>query len=1073
MPSTSPPGSLERVGQYRLVEQIGRDEFGEHFVAEHTKLEKKVNLTILPSNILEQPGAVRRFEDEVRTVGQFSHPNLTRVSDAGVEHGRHYLVSEQIEGIPLSSLGKLPVPAACEVARQLAVALDFAERSGASVAVNPSRMMIANEGDGVVVRTPGIGLGWIGNSQNVFTNVAKTLQFALTGQEMVGHGSGVNLRKVRRDLPDELITIFQRLVAAAPNDRFASGREVVDALAELADYQQLVVLVSGNGAASAATGTDRKRHSPIVLALLVLLAVAAGAAVAALTTSNDTTDGRSAQPPNERPAKKSNSSEIANDDPRGIQVAANDRPPHLPPVPWKPGKSKNALPGLIPHPAEFPGAGRWQLFTKEPRGGIGEIRWSPDGAKIACTVFAERSIRIYDAADFKLLELLPMKYAAGGSQRSLFQWSPDSRWIAAAAIDGIQLWRSDGTPGIKIPRRGYRSFYNLTWNPNSRQIAAGESNGDVRLVKIDGSEDIAMRFAKDRKKVGTIAWSEDGKWLAAGGDDNSVQLWHADSSTGPLIDGHTGPVTGVAWKPGEHVLATSSGDGTVRIWDISSFGNALQTIRAHEGKVTAVSWRPNGEGLLTSGEDHKLRYWKINSSDNSAEMTEVGQMRPVHQNRVHWNKQGDTVIACPASYGSFRLFKFEGATLRHVHVDLPYCEATASWHPDGTRFVAGFSVYGDDLQNGNKGITGIIRLFNADGSGGQALTREMPKATSVAWSPKGDRIVSGGRDGLVRIWSFSGEQLQAFAGHQQWIKDVTFHPDGKHVASLANGGNTRVWNENGESKVVAATLPADQSPHFGYLQTVVFHPDGGKLAATFQRGVRMLDWQSESPVPVDLKGHKGWVGQAAWNHDGSVLASLDYAYDQTLRFWNSDGSEKLSVSIDTRFQPHVFAWHPDGSRVVVADDYSLRFVTVGGQQGKPFGTPHYEIRSLAWSPDGAQFVTSNYDHLQLWGTDGKLGPELVDSRPLAKMYSVDWSGDGRWIVAGGSNAIGIWNAQSLQLERLLLPLPDGEAVTFSPAGEQLYATAGASGQLVYVLEREHGRFDVGTHDEFYERVVSH
>jgi WD40 repeat protein len=93
--------------------------------------------------------------------------------------------------------------------------------------------------------------------------------------------------------------------------------------------------------------------------------------------------------------------------------------------------------------------------------------------------------------------------------------------------------------------------------------------------------------------IWSVAWSPDGKWIASGGNDSTVQVW--DASTGHrlfTLTGHTAPVRGVAWSPDGTRIASASQDGTVRVWDARS-GHLVLTYRAQTAPLWAVAWSPN------------------------------------------------------------------------------------------------------------------------------------------------------------------------------------------------------------------------------------------------------------------------------------------------------------------------------------------------------------------------------------------------------------------------------------------------------------------------------------------------
>src|SRR5262249_40104871 len=92
------------LGQYRVLEQIGKGGMGRGYKAEHRTMKRVVALKVLASTLLETERAVELFLHEVRAVAQLVHPNIVTAFDANAVDGRFYLVLEYVDGPNLDEL---------------------------------------------------------------------------------------------------------------------------------------------------------------------------------------------------------------------------------------------------------------------------------------------------------------------------------------------------------------------------------------------------------------------------------------------------------------------------------------------------------------------------------------------------------------------------------------------------------------------------------------------------------------------------------------------------------------------------------------------------------------------------------------------------------------------------------------------------------------------------------------------------------------------------------------------------------------------------------------------------------
>jgi serine/threonine protein kinase len=93
-----------RVGNFRIVAQLGSGGMGSVFVGEHPDIGKRVALKIMRSDLTANPEAISRFLNEAKTVVKLKHPSIVDVLDYGIlDSGQRYLVMEHLEGEDLKS----------------------------------------------------------------------------------------------------------------------------------------------------------------------------------------------------------------------------------------------------------------------------------------------------------------------------------------------------------------------------------------------------------------------------------------------------------------------------------------------------------------------------------------------------------------------------------------------------------------------------------------------------------------------------------------------------------------------------------------------------------------------------------------------------------------------------------------------------------------------------------------------------------------------------------------------------------------------------------------------------------
>jgi len=84
--------------RYQIIEKLGKGGMGEVYVAEDSKLNRKVAIKVLPSEMAVQPDRRKRFEREAKVIASLSHPNILSIHDFGEDQGVSFAVMELLEG---------------------------------------------------------------------------------------------------------------------------------------------------------------------------------------------------------------------------------------------------------------------------------------------------------------------------------------------------------------------------------------------------------------------------------------------------------------------------------------------------------------------------------------------------------------------------------------------------------------------------------------------------------------------------------------------------------------------------------------------------------------------------------------------------------------------------------------------------------------------------------------------------------------------------------------------------------------------------------------------------------------
>uniref|UniRef100_A0A669EYP2 Apoptotic peptidase activating factor 1 n=1 Tax=Oreochromis niloticus TaxID=8128 RepID=A0A669EYP2_ORENI len=469
--------------------------------------------------------------------------------------------------------------------------------------------------------------------------------------------------------------------------------------------------------------------------------------------------------------------------------------------------------------------------------------------------------------------------------------------------------------------------------------------------------------------------------LATCSNDNIQNLWNLNKpSSQNTMFGHFEPVNHCCFSPDDKYLSTSSNDGTLKVFEVSS-ANEWKTIyvsdiftdNKEDVFVKCSTWTADGKRIICAARNAVL-LWDLEANKKMADCS--GHLSWVQ--RVQFSLDGSQLLSCSDDQtiriwetkkvhtsSAIRLKRDSDVLFNHEEIIVSAADNCNRLQVRDGR--TGSVLFQSEEKSSRIRCTCICQqpsavvLGQEDGTLLATLQGHTKTVLHCQFSQNGQTLITSSEDATIRVWEWQSGKCKVLHGHKEQVRCFSLlsnSPNDSRLLSWSFDGTVKVWDTESGEKL------QDIEAHHGTILSCHVSPDGCFFATTSTDKTAKL-WHCESwQCAYTLIGHKECVRSCRFSWDSQHLATGDD--NGEIRLWSvKDGSllkvcsQESKDGMDSLHGGWVTDLHfsPDNSLLVSTGGYIKWWEVKTGKALQTFYTTGSALKKIHVSSDFSTFVT--------------------------------------------------------------------------------------------------------------------